>query len=79
MQSPVRKVMCTESCVQSPVRNNDESTLSKFWPRVVADVCLNNRVHKTDQLFHGKPRDVMKWLGSHTKQECDHGIQGGRH
>jgi hypothetical protein len=34
----------------------------KVWPRVVADVRLDNRVLKTNRMVGGKPRDVWQWV-----------------
>jgi hypothetical protein len=42
--------------------------ISKVWPRVVGDVRLDNRVHKTNQLCLGKPRDVWQWVATPNKR-----------
>jgi hypothetical protein len=42
--------------------------ISKVWPRVVGDVRLDNRVHKTNQLCLGKPRDVWQWVATPQKR-----------
>lgn len=37
------------------------------WPRVVADVRMDNRVKKTSRLVGGKPRDVWQWVANPSK------------
>lgn len=36
----------------------------KVWPRVVADVRLDNRIRKTSRKFGGKPRDIWQWVAT---------------
>jgi len=38
--------------------------IAKVWPRVVADVRLDNRVKKMHRSIEGKPRDVWQWVAS---------------
>lgn len=46
-----------------PTSKADRSHLIlKVWPRVVADVRLDNRVLKTNRMVGGKPRDVWQWV-----------------
>ncbi|KAI2502555.1 hypothetical protein MHU86_11902 [Fragilaria crotonensis] len=46
-----------------PTSKADRShVILKVWPRVVADVRLDNRVLKTNRMVGGKPRDVWKWV-----------------
>ena len=52
-----------------PTSKSERSHLIlKVWPRVVADVRLDNRVHKTNQLLQGKPRDVWQWVATPNKR-----------
>ena len=52
-----------------PTSKSERSYLIlKVWPRVVADVRLDNRVHKTNQLLQGKPRDVWQWVATPNKR-----------
>jgi len=34
----------------------------KVWPKVVADIRMDNRVGKSDKMINGRPRDVWQWL-----------------
>ena len=45
-------------------KKNRDYLILKVWPRVVADVRLDNRVHKTTQMLHGKPRDIWQWVAT---------------
>ena len=45
-------------------KTNRDYLILKVWPRVVADIRLDNRVHKTTQMVHGKPRDMWQWVAT---------------
>ena len=48
-----------------PTSKHERSyVILKVWPRVVADVRLDNRVLKTNRMAGGKPRDVWQWVAT---------------